>query len=230
VRLVVLVEGQTEETFVRDVLREHLVSHGYSAVVAKLLGNSRRTGIDSWPRACADVLRTLKEDRRCLLTTLVDYYGMPSDGGRAWPGRAAAADKPGGEKAAFIGRAILEAVAEDLGDRFDKRRFLPFVAMHEFEALLFSDCESFALAVGRPQLAGKLQAIRDQFTSPEEINDSPKTAPSKRLRSLLPSYQKPVDGPFAAKSIGLDRIRAECPHFDRWVRQLEAWPAAFAAK
>jgi len=94
--------------------------------------------------------------------------------------------------------------------------------MHEFEALLFSDCEAFSRAIGQPELALELTAIRDGFDTPERINDSPETAPSKRVLALKLSYQKPLLGALAALEIGLEKIRAECPHFDGWVRRLEA--------
>ena len=93
--------------------------------------------------------------------------------------------------------------------------------MHEFEALLFSDCTRFATGIGLPNLAGTFQAIRNAFASPEEINDSPITAPSKRLESLVPSYEKPLLGTLAALEIGLDIMRAECPHFKQWIETLE---------
>lgn len=93
--------------------------------------------------------------------------------------------------------------------------------MHEYEGLLFSDPPGFAQAVGRPDLADDFQAIRSEFSTPEEINDSPETAPSKRVERLIPGYQKPLAGVQAAIAIGLDAIRRECPHFNEWVRRLE---------
>jgi hypothetical protein len=109
-----------------------------------------------------------------------------------------------------------------MGNRFNSDRFVPFVVMHEFEGLLFSDCASFSRGIGRPDLEVRLQDIRDDFTTPEEINDSPITAPSKRVRDLVPGYEKPLLGVLAVLEIGLLRIRAECPHFDGWLNQLES--------
>ncbi len=109
-----------------------------------------------------------------------------------------------------------------MGSRFDARRFIPFVVMHEFEGLLFSDCAAFSRGIGRPDLAAGLQEIRDQFATPEEIDDSLVTAPSKRVEALVPGYEKPLLGVLAILKIGLARIRAECPHFDEWVTRLEA--------
>ena len=70
-------------------------------------------------------------------------------------------------------------------------------------------------------LADQFQAIRSEFSTPEEINDSHDTAPSKRVERLIPHYQKPLAGVQAAIAIGLDAIRRECPHFNEWVRRLE---------
>jgi hypothetical protein len=99
--------------------------------------------------------------------------------------------------------------------------------MHEFEGLLFSDCQGFGAGIGRPDLAETFQTIRNQFETPEHINDSPITAPSKRVAMLAPEYDKVLSGPLAAIEIGLNTIRAECPHFRQWLELLEAWPQAF---
>jgi hypothetical protein len=155
---------------------------------------------------------------------MVDYYGLPQTGLKAWPGRAKAATLAFERKAETVEDALLADVCQEMGRNFDARRFIPYVMMHEFEGLLFSDCERFATGIGQPDLASKFQAIRDQFTSPEEIDDSPITAPSKRVQALIPSYEKPLLGTLAMIEIGLDKIRAECPHFRRWIERLETWP------
>ena len=92
-RLFVLVEGQTEETFVNHVLAPHLYCQGFAAVSARLFGNarqrSRRGGIRSWQSAKRDIVRHLDEDREAAVALMVDYYGLPQTGERAWPGRSA---------------------------------------------------------------------------------------------------------------------------------------------
>ncbi len=226
-RLFIHVEGETEETFVNVVLAPHLYRLGYQKVSARLLGNSRnrdrRGGIRSWASVRADIINHLKEDRECLATTMVDYYALPREGHAAWPGRLEAASRPFPEKATQVQAALLADIAAELGDEFNPRRFVPYVMMHEFEGLLFSDCQRFADGIGRPELATKFQAIRDAFSSPEEINDSPITAPSKRVEALVAGYQKPLLGALAVLEIGLDKIVQECPHFRAWVEQLENW-------
>ena len=110
-------------------------------------------------------------------------------------------------------------MAADIG--FPAQRFVPFVMVHEFEALLFSDCAKFCDVVEQVGLETRMSKIRADFASPEEINDSPHTAPSKRILQLMPGYQKRLDGVNAAQAIGLERMRAECPHFNDWLQGLE---------
>jgi hypothetical protein len=107
----------------------------------------------------------------------VDFYGLPREGDGAWPGRADAFGSVEG-KAAKVEEALLESVSEEMGSRFDSRRFVPFVVMHEFEGLLFSDCAAFCHGIGRKDLEMEFARIRDSFETPENINDSPDTAPS----------------------------------------------------
>lgn len=227
-RLLIHVEGETEETFVNEILAPHLYPCGYTKVSARLVGNSRqrdrRGGIRAWSAVRNDILNHLKEDPGCLATTMVDYYALPQVGSRAWPGRETAASLPFQQKASTIQDALLADISRELGDGFEANRFIPYVMMHEFEGFLFSDCERFGRGIGCPELATQFQAIRDAFETPEEIDDSPVTAPSKRVKDLVPNYEKPLLGALAVLEIGLGAIRAECPHFRNWLERLEAWP------
>jgi hypothetical protein len=132
------------------------------------------------------------------------------------------------EKSGIVNNALAQDVTEAMGGDFNPARFVPFVVMHEFEGLLFSDCEAFAKGIGRTDLIEKFQNIRDQFDTPEDINDSPNTAPSKRIETLVEGYQKPLLGTLAALEIGLPRIRAACPNFSSWLSRLEVLGAAGA--
>jgi hypothetical protein len=225
-RLLIHLEGQTEEDFVNEILRDYLLARGYHEVSARIVGNARlrqrRGGIRPWPSVRKDIINHLKEDPTCIATTMVDFYGLPQEGEGAWPGRKNAAKLKSGEKALSVEGALLADVSLEMGKRFNPRRFVPFVILHEFEALLFSDCAGFSRGIGRPALEADFKAIRDQFPTPEDINDSPVTAPSKRVEHLVPGYQKPLLGSLAALEIGLSCIRQECPHFDGWLLQLES--------
>lgn len=225
-RLLIHVEGETEEAFVNEVVGRHLLDVGYERVGARLLGNARqrdrRGGIRGWDVVKRDITRHLLQDPGALSTTIVDYYRLPGHGQKAWPGRAQASNLPVAQKAAHVEAALLEDLANQMGAGFDRRRFLPFVVMHEFEGLLFSDCEAFARGVGQPALEGTLREIRNQFNTPEDINDDPATAPSRRVEAVISGYVKPLHGNLAALEIGIDRITSECPHFRAWLLELDA--------
>ncbi len=227
-RLLVHVEGQTEEAFVNQVLAPHLYQRGYESVSARLLGDARqrskRGGARAWVAVCREIVRHLKQDTGCIATTMVDFFGLPQSGEGAWPGRASAVSTNTIEMARIVEEALHADLCSAFGSNFDGARFVPFVVMHEYEGLLFSDCQQFGDAIGRPDLTAAFQQIRGQFSSPEDINDSPDTAPSKRLLQLFPGYEKPLFGAIAAGRMGLDVIRSECPHFRGWLERLEQIP------
>lgn len=225
-RLLVHVEGETEESFVNEVLQAHLLKCGYETVSARLVGNARlrskRGGIRAWPAVRGDITRHLKEDPNCIATTMVDFYALPQSGNRAWPGRAAASLAHSANKSSIVCNALASDLASTMGKKFNPSRFVPYVVMHEFEGLLFSDCSAFGKAIGRSDLIDDFKNIRNQYATPEEINDSPITAPSKRVEALVKGYEKPLLGTLAALEIGLQKIRKECPSFNNWLVQLEA--------
>lgn len=228
-RLLIHVEGQTEETFVNELLAPHLHNFGYTTIGARLIGNARhrghRGGIRPWPAVRQDILNHLRQDPGSRSTTMVDFYALPKTGDGAWPGRAeAGVCGDVASKASAVTSALLADIRNYLEDHFrPAERFLPFVMMHEFEGLLFSDPAGFARAIEGPDLSDALQRIRCEFETPEDINDSVITAPSKRILALYPGYQKPLMGTLAALEIGLDAIRRQCPIFNAWLQRLETW-------
>ena len=107
--------------------------------------------------------------------------------------------------------------ATDIGSK----RFLPYLALHEFEAMLFTAPDEIATSFGQPALRSSLQNIRASFKTPEDINDHEETAPSKRLGKLFPGYNKPFYGELIAERIGIERIRSQCIHFANWLTKIE---------
>src|SRR5690606_28488209 len=117
--------------------------------------------------------------------------------------------------------SLENAFAADIGDA----RLIPYIQLHEYEAYLFSDPQWFGYFYpSEPKAVTAIKEIADAFESPEQINDGPHTAPSKRIIEHLPDYEdaKAVIGPQIAELIGLPTIRAKCPHFNGWVTRLEA--------
>jgi hypothetical protein len=113
-RLLVHVEGETEETFVNEILAPHLYGFGYSSIGARLVGNTRqrnrRGGIRGWDSVRKDILNHLRQDPESVATTMVDYYALPQHGVKAWPGRAAAGKAPFAQKASIVEAALLADV------------------------------------------------------------------------------------------------------------------------
>jgi len=216
VRVYVLVEGQTEETFVKSVLQPHFNGREIY-LFPRLIGKpGYRGGIRKYSQARGDILAALKQEADCFCTTMFDYYGMPN----SWPERETARQKPLAERAPMVEQAIMADIAAELGEGSNCARFIPYVQMHEFEALLFSSPKLLADGL-ELRNESEVQRIRDQFQSPEEINDSQQTAPSKRIRGLNAGYSKVTDGVLISQKIGLNAMRAECPHFNEWIEKLE---------
>ena len=142
-------------------------------------------------------------------TTMIDFYGLP----RNFPGRESVPPLA----SAFDRAAHLEAeFSKDIATRLVglpvTQRFIPYIQLHEFEALLFSEPAAFVdMFPDKPRAIKQLKAIRAQFASPEDIDDGQISAPSKRILNILPDYQKPVAGLLIATGIGLEKIRSEWP-------------------
>ena len=112
------------------------------------------------------------------------------------------------------------ALADDINDY----RFIPYIQLHEFEALILSDPSK--LIERFPEYGESVQelvAICKKYDSPELINDGETTAPSKRIIQFIPSYKgaKVSVAPLMVQKIGLPTIRSQCPHFNEWLIQLE---------
>lgn len=216
-RVHVLVEGQTEEVFMRDVVAPHLLGYDiylhYTILKTKRIANApdHAGGVTGYQRFKNDVTRLLNDSNVAAVTTFLDFYGLPT----GFPGRGSL---PSGD--CFTRVAYVE---EQIRNDINHNRFIPYLALHEFEALLFVDPEMIESAIPQATAFSKLTAIKDAFNSPEEINDSPQTAPSKRLLDIFGgSYQKTLHGPLIAHDIGLERIREECAHFNEWLTKLES--------
>jgi len=97
-------------------------------------------------------------------------------------------------------------------------RFIPYIQLHEFEGLLFSDINGFNYI---PNISannkGQIQYIINHNPNPELINDGAATAPSVRLKNLIPRYKKTFHGPIIALENGMPSIIAKCPRFRNWI-------------
>jgi len=220
-RVLVLVEGQTEETFFRETIEPHLAALGTHArctcICTRLIDNRRafRGGHGhKWQHIERDVRRLLGSNPD-LATTMIDLYQFPRD----LPGYPSPLPGKPHDRALRLEQAFASAI--------DHQSFLPGLMVHEFEALLFSDVsrlvEIVSLDASKVEEQKRaLKQVRDGFDSPEDIDDGRNTAPSKRIEQVLTNYDKVLHGPRVANAIGLAQLRSSCPLFDAWLKRLEA--------
>lgn len=216
-RVLILVEGQTEERFVNRLLCPHLLAFEVIAI-PKIVVTKRakggfqfKGGVGSYRQVRSDLFKLLGDTGARAVSTMLDYYGLPDD----FPGRGtvSSARRPPEERAEHVETEF----ARDIADS----RLIPYVSLHEFEALLFSEPSAFDGLFPSTKGASRVAAIRGAFRSPEEIDEGQETHPAARLLKLFRGYDKATVGPVLAQRIGLSKMREECPHFDGWVTKLE---------
>ncbi len=215
-RILILVEGQTEEAFIKHVLAPHFLNRETylfpTIITTKRVkrGTDFKGGVPPYSRFKREIQRLLHDSHAALVTTMLDYYQLP----HSFPGR----EQPKGKTPIEKVKSVEKAIAADM----QHPKCYPYLALHEFESLLFSEPRIISKTLIMPETEQDVQQIRDAFASPEDINDHPKTAPSQRLLNLFPHYSKVYYGRLIAERIGLETIRKECTHFDEWVTSLES--------
>ena len=204
-------EGQTEEAFINELLSPYFANLGIW--IWPIVCTTKRTkkekfrgGVSDYFKIKNELAILCKEHKNELVTTMFDYYAMPSNTPQI---DCTASDLH--ERMSIIENAITTDVAQE-------NCFFGLM-LHEFESLLFSNPSAFS-KVTDDATVGKIQEIRNEFPSPEHINNSVSTAPSKRLESLISNYPKVRNGIIVSKEIGIDCILRECRHFAEWVTHI----------
>lgn len=212
-RVCVLVEGDTEASFVDSILSPEFMSKN---ILLYPLLFRRQGGSFRYEKCRKVILSELKQGKSAYITTMVDFYGMPTD----WPGRTESkSSRNYQDKAKKVEQALSEDIVVQMGESWNPTQFIPYVQMHEFEALLFSDTS--ILAANDLKISKQLDNILQSFSCPEEINDNYATCSSRQIKQHMTDYNKKVDGILAAQKIGLSTMRRECPHFNEWITRLE---------
>ena len=206
-------EGQTEEIFINEVLYPYLFNFGVA--VYPIICTTKRTGTKKYKGGVSDYSKIKKEltiicksHKNEYVTTMFDYYAMPDN----TPGIDC--QEPDLMKRM---NEIEKVITADIGAANCKFHFM----VHEFEGILFSKPESFYL-IAEEEIVSDILKIRKEYLTPEYINNSFETAPSKRLEALIPRYAKIKNGTLLAQDMGIDIILEQCQHFREWVEDLIA--------
>lgn len=223
--LQIIVEGSSEESFVNDVMVKHFAPLKIYISARKIITGWDRVnnkpakgGLLKYSKFRNDVLRWIESDRgreNTFYTSFIDLYAFPKDNESPYTSTIQQIIDPY-EKVAALEAAI--------GKNINHPSFIPYVQLHEFEALILAEPDRL-LGMYPDGQTGINRLKRDiGDTRPEEVNESPVTAPSKRIIKYLPDYegQKAQVGPLVAEDIGMTTIRHRCSHFNDWIAKLEA--------
>lgn len=202
-KVLILVEGFTEKRFVDDILKPYFEQKNIYVVARNLKGVGKYEIIKN------EVHNLLKDTSSALVTTMIDYYRLPSD----FP-----------KKKSLNQELIYLQKVEFLENEFtldiSHTKFLPYLQLHEFEALLFSDISHFSKILTTKSYISHFEEIVAKL-QPEEINNLPNTSPANRIKKIIPNYQKDLHGSILSKAIGLEVMREKCPHFNNWIESIE---------
>jgi hypothetical protein len=220
IRLNVTAEGQTEMEFAKNTLSDYFAPLGIF-VDARCVATSKnknktfRGGLLSYAKAKKDIINWIKEEKsgEPFFTTMFDLYALPDD-------------FPQYETSLRIGEPYqrVEFLEKALYEDISYHKFIPYIQLHEFEALLLANPDLFLLEYLDAHAAVEaLKIIVQQHdNNPEKVNTGRETAPSKRIITHIPAYDgnKVTVGAVLAGIEGIDVQRKRCKHFDDWINKI----------
>jgi len=209
-RLYIIVEGQTEQEFIKTMIAPYMQQFGINSVTPIIIRTSKtgRGGFVNYQHLKNDAIRLLSSPQQDFIVSMfVDFFRCP--------------EVPHKERWSIKGTHLEQVaemekcIAEDINDI----RFIPYIQLHEFEALLFASNKGFVTFFTDEQ-KDKTQGIIDSYGNPENINSSPQGAPSKRLLAIKNDYDKVIEGNLIALEVGIQKILEKCPRFNAWISKL----------
>jgi hypothetical protein len=207
--VIIICEGPTEEVFCRNLLSQYLQNS--CRIEIRLLG-----GNCNWQRIRDMAEKALKQQKNALVTTFFDYYGVKTKKFPNWKETVGINKANVRERIEILENGMIEEIDSNL-----RYRFIPYVQLHEFEALLFNNIEVFDEMFEFEQYdRAELLNIFNEFPDPEMIDQGTETSPSHRLIKIIPAYRKVIQGNAIAEKIGIEQIRQKNKHFNDWIEQL----------
>ncbi len=215
-RLVFIVEGETEEAFVNTILRPYFQGCGLYNPVQCFKIKHTQGGMHKYSYVRNDVLNTIYE-HDVIVTTMFDLYALP----HSFPGyKESQAIEDHLKRVVFLEAKMKEDLELNQNRQFNN--YVPYIQLHEFEALVFSSANGFEALFEENEMNYKgIRDVIETFPNPEDINDSPETAPSKRMQKLIQGYNKVAYGISLIEYTGIDIILRKCPHFRDWIENLK---------
>jgi hypothetical protein len=215
-RILNICEGETEQRFCDNILTPYFWER--QIFIQSLLIEKSRGGIVAWGALKRQIENQLKGDPSAYITTMIDYYGIHAS--HQFPFWS--------ESLKMMNRSVRlsyleDQMRQDIEARL-RNRFIPYIQLHEFEGLLFSDETVFAEQFSVEEIRDT-NLLRETFAehadNPELINDSVESAPSERLERIIANYNKMDHNMQLAESLGIDCIMSKCPRFRDWISTLE---------
>lgn len=207
--VIIICEGPTEEVFCRNLLSQYLQNS--CRIEIRLLG-----GNCNWQRIKDMAEKALKQQKNALVTTFFDYYGVKTKKFPNWKETVGINKANVRERIEILENGMLEEIDSNL-----RYRFIPYVQLHKFEALLFNNIEVFDEMFEFEQYdRAELLNVFNEFPDPEMIDQGTETSPSHRLIKIIPAYRKVIQGNAIAEKIGIEQIRQKNKHFNDWIEQL----------
>lgn len=209
--LYIYCEGQTEESFVKSLLVPYFASK--KIFVKPIICRTKegpagiyRGGITDYNKAVREIKKLCTQHPNEFVTSFIDFYGLDNL-----------------PQINYLGTDKYELISQ-IENQFysdvSNTNFIPYISLHEFESLLFSNPEEFTYLSN--QAANKFKNILNDFNNnPELINCGRETAPSKRIKKEIPTFSKLANGTSIANRITLPIIREKCFHFSQWISKLE---------
>lgn len=215
-RIFVVTEGQTETAFVKKVLAVYFTDKTFIPIevetkVDKKHGKQYKGGISNFEKVRNTLSKTIKiasKDSSAYVTTMFDFYGLPNN-------------TPSFDKLKTVHNPYekVDLIEKAIEKEFSFHRFFPYIQLHEFEALLYSDLNKLQEECFESDISD-LRAEVMNFKNPELINGGTETAPSKRIIKHILSYDKKVNGINVIQEIGIDNLCKKCEHFSKWIDKI----------
>lgn len=220
----IVVEGNSEEAFVNDILVPHFASIEIYVSTRKIRTGwdkqnqiPKKGGLLKYIKYRNEIKRWIESDRDNPIfwySSMVDLYAFPKDDLSPYKQNIRSISNHYSRVDA-LEKAILADIKHP--------RFIPHIQLHEFESLILVDPSK--LLIMYPDKQNGINRLKKEINglSPEDINESQHTSPSKRIIKYLPDYeyQKAQVGPLVVGDIGLSNLRSKCPHFNNWITKLE---------